>query len=98
MFEDGKFPITSSDILKKMTELGCETQKLSDTVVGRKRSGLGIEAKQVAFKDKKGKSFSKKAVLWNTDVMESLMKQYIPMHERKKYEKMFEKSADTNDW
>jgi len=96
MASDGKFPITSSDILKEMIELGYETHKLSDTVIGRKRSGLGIEAKQVAFKDKKGKSFSKMSIILNTEVMESLMKQYIPMYERKKYEQLFAKNNDNS--
>lgn len=96
LFEGGKL-ISSADILKKMRQLGCETDKLSDTVIGRKRSGLGIEAKQVAGKDNKGKAVSKMSLVWDEDVMESLMKQYIPIHERKIYEKLFKKSSNDGD-
>lgn len=103
MFVDCEIQITSSDILKKMKDLGYETGLLKDNTIGKKRRGLGIEAKQRTIKDKKGKSTSKMSLVWDAERMESLMKQYIPMNERKKYEHLFVKNKDNSgnlngDW
>lgn len=90
--------ITSGGILKKMKDLGYETGTLRDNIVGNKRKGLGIEAKQKTIS-----KVSKMSIIWDTEVMEGLMKQYIPLNERKNYIPYVKKSENTTkvmelDW
>ena len=94
MFVECKIQITSSDILSKMKELGYETGYLRDNTIGKKRKGLGVEAKQMVFRDNKGKSVSKMSIIWDKDLMEALMKQYVPMKDREKYINLFKKSSN----
>ena len=81
-----------------MKDLGYETGTLRDNIVGNKRKGLGIEAKQKTIS-----KVSKMSIIWDTEVMEGLMKQYIPLNERKNYIPYVKKSENTTkvmelDW
>jgi len=91
--------ITSNDILNKMEELGYEKGYLRDNTIGKKRKNLGIDAKQVTRSDTKGKPISKMSLVWDVDRMETLMKQYIPIDDRKRYKYLFQKNnSNTLEW
>jgi len=80
LYLSGKEQITSADIKVEMKSLGVEVESITDIKIGRERSNLNIKAEQKTVRAK-----SKKSIVWNDELMTTLMKRYVAEDEQKEF-------------